>query len=65
MASEKFLINLPEETTTKTLIMIAGSLTDLSNLREVTSNIYESEAKFTSLVKLSSCDIKESLKLSG
>jgi hypothetical protein len=45
--------------------MIAGSLTDLNNLREVTSNIYESEAKFTSLIKISSCDIKESLKLSG
>jgi hypothetical protein len=42
VASEKFLLNLGEETTTKTLMMIAASLTDLTGIKEVTSNIYES-----------------------
>lgn len=63
--SEKFLLNLDEEATTSTLNMIASSLTDLSSIQSITGGVFESEAKFTSLVRLSSCNVREQLKVSG
>jgi hypothetical protein len=65
VVSEKFLLNLDEEATTATLTMIAGSLTDLANVQAITSGVFESEAKFGSLVRLSSCNVREQLKVSG
>jgi hypothetical protein len=65
VASEKFLLNLPEENTTSTLMMIAGSLADLASVSELSYGVYQSEAKFASLVRTSSVDIKETLKVSG
>lgn len=65
VASEKFLLNLPEENTTSTLLMIAGSLADLGSVSELSYGVYQSEAKFASLVRMSSVDIKETLKVSG
>jgi hypothetical protein len=38
--------------------MIAGSLTDLASVQAITGGVFESEAKFTSLVKLSSCNVR-------
>jgi hypothetical protein len=65
VVSEKFLLNLDEEATSATLTMIAGSLTDLSNVQAVTAGVFESEAKFAALVKLSSCNVREQLRVSG
>ena len=40
VVSEKFLLNLLEDSTTKTLTIIASSLADMNLLREITSGIY-------------------------
>ncbi|HRC88013.1 MAG TPA: hypothetical protein PK413_20695, partial [Thermoanaerobaculia bacterium] len=63
--SEKFLLNLNEEATTSTLNMIAGSLTDLAHVQAVSGGVFESAGKFGSLVQLSSCNVREQLKVSG
>jgi hypothetical protein len=58
VTSEKFLLNLDEEATSKTLSIIANSLTDLANIQGLTSGVFENETKFNSFIKLSSCNIK-------
>lgn len=65
VASEKFLLNLPEENTTATLLMIASSLADLGTVRELSQGVFESEAKFGALVRLSSVDVRETLRVGG
>lgn len=45
--------------------MIAGSITDLNNVQAITGGVFESEEKFATLVRLSSCNVREQLKVSG
>jgi hypothetical protein len=40
--SEKFLLNLDEEATTNTMASIANSLTDLTNIQNITGGVFES-----------------------
>ena len=65
MISEKFLLNLPQSQTTGSINEIMESVIDINALSELSGNVYESPEKLLNLIRLSSCDIRHDLRVSG
>lgn len=61
VASEKFLLNLPQNSTNTTLATILTAIVDIESLPAVSAGIYESDTHFMSLAKLSGVDVRSQL----
>lgn len=65
VASEKFLLNLPQTSTLVTFQAILNAVIDSESLPSVSGGLFESEDKLLGLAKLSGVDVRAQLEVSG